>query len=151
MKRVRARWVEFLGCRLRYTVVTHTGVRPLRVPSCACIVGALSAGHIIESGDNANGEYIRFADGTQVCCGTTVISCSASSAYVAKECTFPAAFTEVFAAVSCRHISVDNGGLTRVVNYTETEIILAAGAVRGSTFGSTGNAVADYIAIGKWK
>ena len=31
------------------------------------IVGALSAGAIIERGSNANGEYVRWADGTQVC------------------------------------------------------------------------------------
>ena len=32
------------------------------------IVGALSDGAIIESGANANGEYTRWADGTQICC-----------------------------------------------------------------------------------
>ena len=31
------------------------------------IVGALSQGYIIESGDNAIGYYVRFANGTQIC------------------------------------------------------------------------------------
>ena len=43
-------------------------MRPLAPrPGRARIVGALSAGNIIESGSNANGSYVRFADGTQVC------------------------------------------------------------------------------------
>lgn len=33
----------------------------------ADVVGDMSAGAIIERGSNANGEYVRFADGTQIC------------------------------------------------------------------------------------
>ena len=92
MNRVRARWVEFSGCRLCYTVVTHAGVKPLRVPSCARIVGALSAGAVIESGDNANGYYVRFADGTQICVMSEETTPAENSTQYGKQCTFPAAF-----------------------------------------------------------
>ena len=34
------------------------------------IVGALSEGAIIEQGENANGEYVRFANGLQICMST---------------------------------------------------------------------------------
>lgn len=33
----------------------------------ADIVGTMAGGSIIEKGGNANGEYVRFADGTQIC------------------------------------------------------------------------------------
>ena len=43
-------------------------MRPLAPrPGRARIVGALSAGAIIEQGSNANGEWVRWEDGTQVC------------------------------------------------------------------------------------
>lgn len=44
-------------------------------------------GAIIERGSNANGEYVRFADGTQICTRTLTASSSAGVAW-----TFPAAF-----------------------------------------------------------
>lgn len=44
-------------------------------------------GAVIERGSNANGEYARFADGTQICTRTLTASASAGVAW-----TFPAAF-----------------------------------------------------------
>lgn len=34
--------------------------------------GGIPTGAIIERGSNANGDYVRFADGTQICWGKTV-------------------------------------------------------------------------------
>jgi hypothetical protein len=49
------------------------------------------AGAIIERGSNANGEYVRFADGTQICWSTGIGSTTAAGP---QECgwTFPVAF-----------------------------------------------------------
>lgn len=38
------------------------------------IVGALSDGAIIERGNNSNGDWVRFADGTQICQGDRAYS-----------------------------------------------------------------------------
>lgn len=38
------------------------------------IVGALSEGSIIEDGSNANGYWARYADGTQICTMTGIVS-----------------------------------------------------------------------------
>ena len=56
------------------------------------IVGALSQGYVIESGDNANGYYVRFADGTQICVMSEETTPAENSTQYGKQCTFPAAF-----------------------------------------------------------
>lgn len=50
--------------------------------------GGLPAGAIIERGINANGQYVRFADGTQIC-----VNILASSAAGQQSWTYPAAFS----------------------------------------------------------
>ena len=67
-------------------------------------------GAVIERGSNANGEYVRFADGTQIC--THVVTASASGGVA---WTFSAAFhaidaitTSVIAAASARTASHGN-------------------------------------------
>ena len=52
--------------------------------------GGVPAGAIIQRGSNANGEFVRFADGTQICWR----SMNAGSA-IDQTWTFPAAFSEV--------------------------------------------------------
>ncbi|WP_435257286.1 DUF2793 domain-containing protein [Thioclava sp. FR2] len=55
-------------------------------------------GGVIERGSNANGEYVRFADGTQICTLRTTISLAISTAFLggfrsaAQTWVFPAAF-----------------------------------------------------------
>lgn len=51
----------------------HTGTQPISTISgigTAASMNAVGAGGIIERGSNANGEYVRFADGTQICTRT---------------------------------------------------------------------------------
>lgn len=56
--------------------------------------GGIPTGAVVECGSNANGEYVRFADGTQICMRDSIIS----SAYpdqnpFAGTWTYPAAFS----------------------------------------------------------
>lgn len=57
-------------------------------------VGGVPTGQVIESGSNANGAYVRFADGTQICHhtkeGTVPIAGSATAQY---DWIFPAVFS----------------------------------------------------------
>ena len=62
------------------------------------VVGEMGAA-IIERGDNANGEYIRWADGTQVCWGRKTVTLTSSVQGGINKMTydgavFPAAFTD---------------------------------------------------------
>ncbi|MGN6142417.1 MAG: hypothetical protein ACTHOP_02375 [Mesorhizobium sp.] len=54
--------------------------------------GGVPAGAIIESGSNANGRYVRFADGTQICTISPVTATVISSAVARYAWTFPASF-----------------------------------------------------------
>ncbi len=53
--------------------------------------GGMPTGALIEQGGNANGEYIRFADGTQICWAYGLAEFGTASALVST-ITFPAAF-----------------------------------------------------------
>ena len=154
MKRVRARGVEFSSWRFCYTVITHTCAKQLCVPSCACIVGALSAGHIIESGDNANGQYVRFADGTQWCWnkanfGTTSVQQNDNSHV---EWTFPAAFVDdnvTIVGTSTGYAS--SRFVTSISNIDSLGFMIGNFSIQNMTWNLDGATYYFYIAVGKWK
>ncbi|OJF97563.1 gp53-like domain-containing protein [Pararhizobium antarcticum] len=52
----------------------------------------VATGAIVERGSNANGEYVRFADGTQICWGSITITPVANTP-TSGSVTFPASFT----------------------------------------------------------
>lgn len=55
--------------------------------------GGVPTGAVIERGSNANGEYVRFADGTQICWQAAILSQSvAANSYAEVTWTYPAAF-----------------------------------------------------------
>lgn len=119
-----------------------------------CIVGALSAGAVIESGDNVNGEYIRFADGTQICYYTKSLVGTAvnkgNNAFGAW--TYPAAFAGLPPSVSATYnaehtttvrCAIEHADLTGIQNmYIYSQY--------GSNFTvQVGNVLC--IAVCKWK
>lgn len=122
------------------------------------IVGALSAGAIIERGSNANGEYIRWTDGTQVCYRTVVTrnDLSASVASMSDELgryliqlTYPAAFVGVPTVATCGGQNQTNYGFTDAVTILSTGFNLCIFAKKN--FSTLTIAVYGYLAIGKWK
>lgn len=55
--------------------------------------GGVPTGAIIERGSNANGEYVRFADGTQLCMFAAIINTTVAATTIQEATwTFPAAF-----------------------------------------------------------
>ncbi|OPE26181.1 phage tail protein, partial [Pseudomonas aeruginosa] len=65
------------------------------------ILGAVSqasgipSGAIIERGSNANGEYVRFADGTQIC-WTNTLTFTAGVSSVGANWSYPASFSSSY-------------------------------------------------------
>lgn len=112
------------------------------------IVGTVSqssgtpTGAIIEKGSNANGEYVRFADGTQIC--TFTVSTSASAA-VTK--TLPAAFVNT-AYIAVGSLMGSSGSTDNTVKFSAAAtgtvgvVVTSNGALLAST--------ASCIAIGRW-
>ena len=65
----------------------------LKIPAeCLRIVGALDAGAVIESGENANGRYIKYADGTQICHGVFYHTFDTTNIFQVVNRTYPVAF-----------------------------------------------------------
>jgi len=120
--------------------------------------GGAPTGAIIERGSNANGEYTRYADGTQDCWWENSISsiCNGGTygnlmygAYVTRN--YPMPFTDVPAlSPFCRYVTPTEGGVA---------MLGLATAQRGTSIGCViqpqgGSATAGgrvgYIAKGRW-
>jgi len=101
---------------------------------------------VIKPGDTANGAFVRFAEGTQICYHSTPITLAAG-ATVAINWTFPAAFVFSILPLSqymgSQSISI-SGGL-EVVTFTG-----ASGFLKNNG-SSSATGFVQYMAIGRWK
>jgi len=107
-------------------------------------------GAVIESGANANGNYTRFADGTQMCqaaVGAALTpNVATGSIFSSPEYTwtFPAAFATATIAVTCSpRNAADVWGRARVTSATQGAAKLMSAAVTTAT-------TIDLFAIGRW-
>lgn len=110
-------------------------------------VGGVPTGQVVERGSNANGEYVRFADGTQICVGPV------PAAGTNRTVTFPAAFINAGANVSARlTVSSAETGFVHAVNsasVSTTSAVLCPRYASAASFGIAGEA-GQYNAIGRW-
>ena len=121
------------------------------------IANTLTSGAIIERGSNANGEYIKFADGTLICrttkSPTVVLAMSYGSIYYGSSFVFlfPSSF------ISNPDVSITvkgaGGGLgwacaatSDETSTTSFETLIASPVSRSTTI-----FVISAIAIGRWK
>lgn len=132
------------------------------------VVGSMGSA-IIERGDNANGEYIRWADGTQVCWKTlpytiaansmtswgSIYAASINRIYLGE---FPAVFVEkpfVNISVSILGTSSAASSSSFWVAYSGNELTATSGGsctlCRGNQLTATLNFDIIVIAIGRWK
>ena len=126
------------------------------VDTSSYIPNTLASGAIIERGSNANGDYVKFADGTLIC--TTIIDCSGSvniplgSLYTTPSTTwtFPAAFkSNLFHLSGCERFDVGNCFLTRADGHNETASSCSFKGARGAPVDIV--PIFALTAIGKWK
>lgn len=120
-------------------IMTHrtTGVTYVRTKS----VGAWGTFRpLVEGGSNANGEYVRFADGRQIC--SRVMAASAAGA---ATWTFPAAFSSAPSVTGTAQATVNSG-----------VVLDAAPSATAATFSArdkTDSRRADTVhlqAVGRW-
>lgn len=98
-------------------------------------------GAVIEKGSNANGEFTRLADGTQICTLSLALSGTAATTW-----TFPAAFVDANARVGTVPESTTAARIVTSAAPTTTAVALhswSAGTTRVA-------ATARLIAIGRW-
>lgn len=109
--------------------------------------GGVPTGAVIERGSNANGEYVKFADGTLVC-WDLVSTGTISGGFTSSPQTFPATFVN-------SNISVQVTGAEFINSTTflchNAENYTAGGFTLVTTAGTTGGSLfVSYIAIGRW-
>lgn len=104
--------------------------------------GGVPTGALIERGSNANGEYVRFADGTQIC--RKSFGSTSSSADVTE--TFAAAFAEAPSVFGMSGPSSGVGTYMSVASRTVSDVTF-------STWTHAGARVSTYgyiLAVGRW-
>ena len=100
---------------------------------------------------NANGNYVKFADGTQICTGSVTISFNSSDSYVAGRAEFPVAFISIPVAVSGTYNGVSNGSASDAAHPSTTACTICVSPTRGRTFGTPATFDYLYIVIGRWR
>ncbi|HPD93242.1 MAG TPA: DUF2793 domain-containing protein [Pararhodobacter sp.] len=117
--------------------------------------GGVPTGAIIERGSNANGEYVRFADGTQICqfrqVGVAITTASVGGLYrsAAIAWTFPAAFVLGSINGATIHARItNNAGLSVNVPYGG-RTTQATGAL-AYAISSVADTEIFWLATGRW-
>ena len=101
---------------------------------------------IVESGSNADGEWTRFSDGTQICTGTDGAGIGATTFTL----TFPNTFINTNYSITgdCGFASDDFGQLVKVSSPTTSEIVV--GWAYGRTLFTNAN-YTRWAINGRWK
>jgi hypothetical protein len=113
--------------------------------------GGVPTGAAIERGNNANGQFVRYADGTQICwqhiASFASTEIASGSIWMSEEgtWTFPAAFS---AAPTCSG-NVRSSAAARWLNARPAGTTNAAIRVLSSV-SSTGAVIVDMLAVGRW-
>ena len=117
-------------------------------------------GGIAESGSNANGNYIRFADGTQICYQTvnlTIINTTGESDQVY---TFPAVFIEnprsTITLSDIRSTTINAGNVGKIGMWGESLPSTTGGRIRiypvsGMTLMTGATIPFTIVTVGRWK
>jgi len=117
-----------------------------------------SDGAIIERGSNANGDYVRFADGTQICWGVVVLPAQALNSQATVNGNFPASFINAPSSSSYAALTSVLGGNQSDIGAQAYNGIWAAVTLNYYQLNSysyrqgTGDGIRyAYTVIGRWK
>lgn len=110
--------------------------------------GGVPTGAIIERGGNANGEYVRYADGTQICWVSTTTGNAGSKTF-----SFPAAFSSTLVACSPILTSTTSSAIT-AKRGGNTALAYTVYFIQTASTGTTGlmptDIQIDIVFIGRW-
>lgn len=111
--------------------------------------GGIPTGAVIERGTNANGDYIRFADGTQICQGTvTVPNVSTAVGSIFSSSTTP---TWTYPSAFSAEPEVHGCDTASIVIWVACAPSLASALIRALAYTSiTSSRTLRLTAIGRW-
>jgi len=121
------------------------------VSALAPYVQALLDSRIVEMGSNANGEYVRWGNGLQMCFHTgPVVPVDASSYAVYEWNQFPASFNEIWSVLGAAAPT----GASVVSRLTRSTLGVVGGVYRlwiVNDASEVRNMTPYFLAIGRWK
>ncbi|MDC0739521.1 DUF2793 domain-containing protein [Cognatishimia sp. SS12] len=109
--------------------------------------GGLPTGAVIEQGSNANGEYVRFADGTQICTATLSLDINQTAGALFWSGAQTQDFAMPFVAAPHGSGSLQNTARGWINARASSS---TAWAVSGFSFETRSGDTAALIAIGRW-
>lgn len=132
--------------------VVSQGELAYNVDTSSYIPNTLASGAIIERGSNANGNYIKYPDGTMITSGSIVVASSNNSGNVY---TFPHAFIST-PKVTAHANEISSGGasgsiVTEMANATTSFVYVKALGHAASAIYDITNCEIIVNAIGRWK
>ena len=115
---------------------------------------------IVESGSNANGDYVKYADGTQICWIKDFLLDTFNNPDIRNNWSFPSNFasgsnpvcTGAMPRSLAAETSIGNGDLSylRIANANETTLVALIYPITGLTFTSGDAIYIDIMGIGRW-
>lgn len=151
-------WRRILGMSDKPKIVDALGAyQASNILGTVSQSGGIPTGAIIQSGSNANGYYVRYADGTQICTGTmdeqTTDTLFVTGLYynsTPSAGTFPIAFSAA-PIVTFNAVRSDGTGAARLTGSMVTGTSTTApGQVRSISNANTHKVTHTYVAIGRW-
>jgi hypothetical protein len=119
--------------------------------------GGVPTGRVIETGSNANGEYVKYADGTMFCYFTTPSVTNPSATVFADVLrSWPATFIstpKAFVTQATQHGDLNAGAAAMTANFSPSGLSLTSTTYRvGYRVALAGGygVSADVVAIGRW-
>lgn len=118
--------------------------------------GGIPTGAIIERGSNANGEYVRFADGTQLCWLTSLTLTFSAATVLSGTWTFPAVFSVAPVVTGISHTysmtpQTTQLGAMRLASFGTSSAGIIQPRVNGQTDFVAGNTMGIAVAAeGRW-
>lgn len=109
--------------------------------------GGIPTGAVVERGSNANGDYVRFADGTQICARAISIDFS-STAFVDD-----VAWSAVFIGAPASFAGSVKGSFGQYQDAITSLYVGSTDSVFGYALKTTATAYANpvvFVAIGRW-
>jgi len=116
---------------------------------------------IVESGSNADGEWTRWSDGTQICTDTVTLNSVVTARIISATWTFPVSFSSTSYSIAhlpyqglgsdASNVDVASRGMAFYIGASTDSVDLRNGSVSGDTYTSGDFITTKATANGRWK
>ncbi|TPL36758.1 hypothetical protein [Mesorhizobium sp. B2-4-8] len=135
------------NARVSATLTADKAFRQGNILGTVTQFGGVPTGAVIEADSNSNGDYVRFADGTQICRRTLVTVNTTANTYFTKTEFFAASFAAtphcVISPINTNTAAVTAGWWrANTINSAAIEFVASANAISTNTF--------NCVAVGRW-